>query len=87
LPILVLAFAAGLANCTAGDDGSAGNAAEFCRAQGFSSPSDAFDRCIEDYVETRCAAFGPRDSQAFARCERDIRDRALVRQELRIRGY
>jgi hypothetical protein len=94
--VAMAVLAAGLAACAPGgaEDAAApgggrtaANPFEFCRSQGLAVDSEAFEECVAEAIEQRCAAAGAPGSDAHARCVQQQRDATFVRDQLQIRGF
>ena len=65
---------------------TAPNAFEHCRGQGIKTGTEEFSTCMEQHIADRCQAGGEPGTQQYQDCVRDMRNQALVRDQLQIRG-
>jgi len=84
---LIAAAAACAPDAAAPGGGAGANPFEYCRGQGLAVDSEAFEDCVAEAIEQRCAAAGAPGSDAHARCVQQQRNATFVRDQLQIRGF
>ena len=65
---------------------TAPNAFDYCRSQGVKTGTDEFSQCMEQHIAEQCQKGGQAGTKQHQDCVTDMKNQALVRDQLQMRG-